>query len=395
MAFGLCFVFAQFCVWLTTPGVAGEEHEPAATISIGGEHVRKVVFASDDQKVVVSQQTEAGRHASRRVGKGGWTFAQCGAITCCDIQQTKILWAVDMNKVLEGWPQHETPTGRVPNSAHVPAGLLSVSPDGKTVSTSSVMNPIVRVWDAEKGRCTRTLAFGQPGARFRQAMLTAPAYSPDGRTLAALCHRHDIGVLDMGQVSLVLWDAKTSKVSKSLTFPTKELFWPSGTVIWSRDAKKLVSQGNKAIHVWEAAPKLRLLRKIEYGDKTDFAMCFADRTEHLVTISRPNLEIDNWDLNAGNITETVAIEKAIRQKIADVQLNYTVAFSADGNRAALPLAKGNFAVIDTRTGKALAVFEANHRENVSSLAFSADGNRIASAGDAEAIVKIWRLPPAD
>lgn len=383
------FVFAFSCIAALAARSGGTE--PTAVLNIGGEHVRKVVFAAEDQRVVVSQQTEAGRQSSRRMGQGPWVFAQCGTLACCDIDKAKVVWTVDMNTVLEGWPQVQTPTGRVPDSAHVPAGLMSVGRDGKTVSTSSVVNPIVRVWDVENGRCTRTLAYGQPHAKFRQATLTAPAYAPDGRTLAALCHRHDIASLNMGQVSLVLWDAKTGTVSKFVTIPTKELFWPSGSVIWSSDGKRLVSQGNDAIHVWEVNPKLRLLRKVNYGDKTDFAMCFAGAPERLVTISRPNVEIDVWDIDAGNIIETITIDKSVRERIADVRLNYTAAFSADGSRAALPLTGGNVAVIDVTNGKALATFDAKHRDEISSLAFSSDGNQVASAGDGEAVIKIWKL----
>ncbi|MHC5597264.1 MAG: WD40 repeat domain-containing protein [Nostoc sp.] len=87
-----------------------------------------------------------------------------------------------------------------------------------------------------------------------------------------------------------------------------------------------------------------------------------------------------WNLQTGQLLRTLqGHEKAI----------YSVAFSADGQTVASGSYDQTIKLWNLQTGQLLHTLE-GHEKAIYSLAFSADGQTLAS-GSADTTIKIWRL----
>jgi WD40 repeat protein len=291
-----------------------------------------------------------------------------------------------------------------------PVRSLAFAPDGKRLASTS-LDGTVRVWDVEAGR--EVLSFKGPAA-YSNGLV----FSPDGKRLAGAYGPGTVGVWDAesGRELLTLrgpttaalrcvafrpdgrrlvagsaerrvwvWDAeKGGPVLSTLSGHTLEV----DGVAYSPDGQRLASTGlDGTVRVWdvEAGREVHLLRghvgavnAVAYSpDGKHLATAGADRTVRL------------WDADKSQGGLTIAP--------VNTGLLPSVAFDPGGRRVAsgggywVPklhrFVGGAVKVWDAETGRELLTL-VGQRAAIRGVAFSPNGNRIASVGP-EGTVKVW------
>jgi WD40 repeat protein len=224
------------------------------------------------------------------------------------------------------------------------SNALALSPDGKLLA---VADEGVGLWDVNGGRQNAKLGMEQT--------ISALAFSPDGKQLAAA-----------GQQT-VLWDVATGTEIHRLNSirHTHLAYSPDGIVL-----------ATDGIGLWEAATGNALPTLDEALHARPFA--FSPDGKTLAVLKAP--------------TEMELFERATRKLRHRWTVPETkdIAFSPDGR--VLAGATGRAIVFwDPFTGDEVLRLDGHQRE-VTSLAFAAEGNTLAS-GSADATVLIWQMPP--
>ncbi|GAA1268734.1 hypothetical protein GCM10009677_21630 [Sphaerisporangium rubeum] len=193
------------------------------------------------------------------------------------------LWDVSHQKLLKTIATHH----------HGAMNAIAFSPDGRTLATSAIYDPTVRLWNPADGSLRATLK-GNGGdlALTRATALTqgvqSLAYSPDGRTLAAgsfdgivrlwdtrrnaladdrLSQRSGVPALAFspdgrtlatggsGDTLIRLYDLATRKVSTTLSAHTAQI----NDLVYSPDGATLISASDdKTVRVWNMRDKTLL-----------------------------------------------------------------------------------------------------------------------------------------
>ncbi len=106
---------------------------------------------------------------------------------------------------------------------------LALAPDGRTLASAAVNDPIVRLWDVATGRQTRYF----PDHKLQVNSL---AFSPDGRILA-------VGA----GLEVKLWEASSGKELRTLIGYTQ----PVTSVAFSPDGSQLATGGGEeSVSLW-------------------------------------------------------------------------------------------------------------------------------------------------
>jgi WD40 repeat protein len=263
--------------------------------------------------------------------------------------------------------EHLTDAGPVPTS-------LGVAPDGKTILYSTLTHPSLGqlcLWKPGTGKVIRQLDAGQvpPGA-------SRPLLSPDGR-LAVVNRAADQAVL--------LFNTATGKVEHELKGPryaADAAFTPDGGLLayFGQDA---------LIHVWDTASG-KPVRQLAAGGRRAPGLALSPDGR---TAAYAAIEIHLLEVATGS-------ERGRLPRPAGT--TFTLAFSPDGQLAALGGTDGTVSVYALTTGKEVARLT-GHSAAVRTLAFSPDGKALASAGhdhtilvwDAALLSRTARLPTAD
>jgi WD40 repeat protein len=243
---------------------------------------------------------------------------------------------------------------------HASVSNIAFSPNGKLVATvgSGRDDQVVRLWDTATGRLRRELKGHRGGA-------SSLAISPDGKTLASS---------DWWGGKVRLWDVPTGR-------PLRVLEGHKGSVMsvaFSADGKTLASGGSYyerskclgQVHLWDLRTG-KLLHVREGLPGMVRSVAFSPNGRNLATGSD---EIRLWDVTTGTL----------RQRFAGSDC---LAYSPDGRLLASTFGAEEIGVRETRTGALLFRIKAHAR--VTSIAFSPDGEVLASGGLGDSPVRFW------
>lgn len=260
---------------------------------------------------------------------------------------------------------------------------VTFSSDGKRIVTGS-HDATAKVWEAQEDRETRTL-------KDHPYWVTSVAFSPDSKSIVTVSG--NLTLTSRGN-TVKVWDVATGEERLTLPEQTGVV-----SVAFSHDGKRIVTGGrDKMARVWDAqtGQKLLTLTGHELGI---WAVAFSPDGKRIVTGSgdafNPNFNPEwlgkfttakVWDAQTGRELLT------LKGHQGDVT---SVAFSSDGERIVtggmferVSNSKDRIAKVwDAETGKELHTLK-GHTDWVSSVAFSPDGKQIVT-GSGDYTAKVW------
>lgn len=252
-------------------------------------------------------------------------------------------------------------------NADVPAGWGTAvfSPDSKSVATVSVADSAdpkgeLMLWNVDD---TKVLM------RYEQmGRIAAIAFSPDGRWLA-------LGPV-APQAGVKLLDTTTGQVGKVLPGAVSR----TNVIAWSRDGSRLAlgSSIDRSIRVWNVSDG-KFLKTYEPDVRSFFTLEFTT-SDRLLAAGLPLRENDAllaFDVMADKDSK---LFKGIKESIEGCR------FSADGTRLISVGWDATIRLWDVEKGEEAGSIK-GHKKGIRSIAGSADGKLLATAGDRE--LKIW------
>jgi WD40 repeat protein len=257
--------------------------------------------------------------------------------------------------------------------------VLSVvfSPDGKMIA-SSAYDHTIKLWDPATLREERTLR-GRGGAVWRVV------FSPDGRTLATA----------NADGTATLWDRSTGQPLRSIDGPSRPLL----SVSFSPDGRLLALAGGDKEQLWRAVlpggdrelltkPANVLLWDLERGrplfrlegHKGVVLETAFSPDGKLLASAGSDGTVRLWDTTTGQE------QRSLRGAAKGFSM---LAFSPDGSLLAAGGKDAAVRVWKTKDGEEAMVLAA-HPEGVGGIAFHPDGRHMATVGDKESL-KLWDL----
>ena len=285
---------------------------------------------------------------------------------------------------------------------------LTFSADGKRFATAG-WDHTTRVWDAETGSSIST-------TRDQQATPHCVGLSPDGATLVSTSQDNIAKVWDAatgellrflkghtGAVRFATYSADGQRLLTASSDATAKLWSAHGgaslmTFVGHADsvvAASFAADSNRIItasydgtaKIWDSSAG-PLLATIDEPDYVNHASFSADGRQVLLLMEEGAVRV--WDLVGPRLLQTIKLEKGHYMFAAGTADRNRLAVSRGGGApGAVTEAKkesGDVRILDIPSGRIVARLQA-HSKPVTSLAFSADGKRLVTAGDQTA--RVW------
>ncbi|AKJ01308.1 WD40 repeat protein [Archangium gephyra] len=232
---------------------------------------------------------------------------------------------------------------------------MSLSPDGRQVVTSTLNEPVVRVWDLERGKPLLLTGHEQP--------VWALAFSPDGALVAT-------GSDDQ---SVRVWDSRTGE--------GRVLGEQLGTIralAFSPDGRTLVASGSGlALRLWDLSTGQR--RELSGHEGKVEVLAFSPDGKFLASGGHDR-SVRLWDLSMGQSRVLGGFGGAV----------YQLAFSRDGRRLAVSGVEALVRLFSV-TEPGGRVLQAPQRFRYDGLQPSPEGGRLVMSG-VDGTVSLWTLP---
>ena len=238
---------------------------------------------------------------------------------------------------------------------------VAISPDGDVMAAATPRD--VRFWDVRNRALITNLS---EGAR-------SVAFLPDGRTFVT-----------SSRGSVKIWNGTT--YSEMLELPDQ-----SGPVALSVDGSRMATDNGRSTFIWDTST----WEKTGEIQDTSSPSAFSPDGRFLVTISRDGLKL--WNAETGTLVREFADSSGLFSYKLDPST--LVVFSPDGRFLLAPKnrksERGVFVVgiWDVESGELLGSMpevtqQIQHTGEISSIAFSADGNTIAT-GSWDHSIRLW------
>ncbi|NUS12402.1 MAG: protein kinase [Streptomyces sp.] len=252
---------------------------------------------------------------------------------------------------------------------------VAFSPDGRLLAATRT-DKLVRLWNTHTGEPERELKHGGP-----LTTLSTVAFSPDGRLLAS-----------GGSGPVRLWDLRSGAVLRALRGGSDDV----NHLVFSPNGKTLAGVSDGHIFAWDTATGERLFSRM--SPRSPFrSLAFSPDGGTLASVGAEQFHLR--DAVSGERRQTFAGLTGARGAKYQGALSIVecVAFSPDGTVLA---SGGNDRVVrlwDPASGAELAALTATHTATVSGLAFTPDGRTLASASgtwtDSTGELCLWTATP--
>ena len=255
-------------------------------------------------------------------------------------------------------------------------GNIAFSPDGNRLAVASSIG--IWIYDVRPGKEKELeLLTGHTGE------VTFITFSPDGKTLAsAIGHEAEMIPPHIGvEIDIKLWNIDTGEVTATFRGHAKDIT----SLAFSSDGKTLVSSGkDRKVLLWDISAGKSTPLLTEHKRDVIF-VGFSPDGKTLVTGSYDNT-VKLWDATIGSLKNTI-----IEPGIIGVS---SVAFSPKDAILAVGGYSNTIRLWDLEKKTCIRTFN-GHKGNVPSIAFSPDGNTLATAGDAsDSTIMLWDLRAA-
>jgi WD40 repeat protein/tRNA A-37 threonylcarbamoyl transferase component Bud32 len=250
---------------------------------------------------------------------------------------------------------------------------VAVSPDSKILATFTydALGWAVRLWD---------VGDGEPKERtvlITEDTVICLAFAPDGKTLAGGCSGKTVRLWDVTAVK-----PKEQAVLKGHTGRVV-------TVAFAPDGKTLASGSeDNTFRLWDlsgAEPKEKAVTTIK---GPPFQLVFSPDCKTLAGCGHWGPMAILWDVTGAEPKERAVIQRGFPQT------GSAVALSPDGKTLACGSLHGSYIALFDLTGaepKERAVIGANNPEDGCSVAFSPDGTSLVQAGAQKGVLRLWDL----
>ncbi|MBI2900872.1 MAG: WD40 repeat domain-containing protein [Planctomycetes bacterium] len=276
-------------------------------------------------------------------------------------------------------------------------GVVVFHPDGRRLASGS-WDRSIRIWDVKSGTCLRSWTL--------KDHVSDLEFHPQGKWLASADHDSN---------TATLWDPASGK--RVLTIAGHEA--NVNAVAVSSDGRLLATgSGNGTIAMWDVGGERAALSKsLSNGGGAVFDVAWGPGANMLASVGFDGTVTMwkdgsvSWQISRDSRDATtlafradgklLAFGDGARVRLVDEKgreaaalsghdgLVYSVAFRADGKRIASASKDRTVKVWDVDTGKLLRTLS-GHTDRVLSLAWSPDGHSLASGG-MDKTVRIWSL----